>query len=579
MAQKSPNAVYAIQIHWVFILGLVVSLYACGGGNTDGFVAPQPTDSGLMVDGADVGNAVKDENTITDQESEGDAPVADVADVADAEDADQTKDKDKPLIIRNGRWGEIIEWPHIPVHMANLPDGRLVSWSAFLAEGFVPTSGNYTVSAVFNPITGEFFDSNNSAHDMFCAGVTLLEDGTVLATGGNSTVRYSSRFNLDTLQWESTAPMNSPRWYGTNVTLGNGKVFSTFAQGAEEFGEMYDPVTDSWVNLPGTDMRTLSVEQAGVNARSNDMGTGQWYAYMHVTPDGKVYHPGPTETMHLFTTEGQGDVEQLGPTPLDRKHIQYGTSTNFSPGKLLVTGGEDLTYIPNGATNEAMIVDLTTAKPTARKIDSMHRTRAFHNAVVMANGEIIIIGGNGNGILFNDEDTRLDSEIFNPDTETWRLAQPISVPRNYHSVALLMKDARVISAGGGLCGEGCYVNHLDAQIYTPGYLLNQDGSLADRPEITELPDAANPGEDIQLQTDHEVSRFTMIRLAGTTHGINTDQRFMDIEFSANDNGSGYTLNLEDNPNILIPGIYWVFALNSEGVPSVGAILKIKVLEQ
>ncbi|HBS27173.1 MAG TPA: hypothetical protein DD827_08635, partial [Gammaproteobacteria bacterium] len=80
MAQKSPNAVYAIQIHWVFILGLVVSLYACGGGNTDGFVAPQPTDSGLIVDGADVGNAVKDENTITDQESEGDAPVADVAD-------------------------------------------------------------------------------------------------------------------------------------------------------------------------------------------------------------------------------------------------------------------------------------------------------------------------------------------------------------------------------------------------------------------------------------------------------------------------------------------------------------------
>lgn len=38
--------------------------------------------------------------------------------------------------------------------------------------------------------------------------------------------------------------------------------------------------------------------------------------------------------------------------------------------------------------------------------------------------------------------------------------------------------------GGGLCGGGCAVNHLDAEMYSPGYLFNADGSPAPRPTIT-----------------------------------------------------------------------------------------------
>ena len=49
-------------------------------------------------------------------------------------------------------------------------------------------------------------------------------------------------------------------------------------------------------------------------------------------------------------------------------------------------------------------------------------------------------------------------------TETFTLLPPMAVPRNYHSVALLLPDARVISAGGGLCGSGCAANHPDVQI-------------------------------------------------------------------------------------------------------------------
>lgn len=482
-----------------------------------------------------------------------------------------------PQVPASGRWSELIQWPHIPVHIANLPDGKLLSWSSYLPETWDSSPGNYTVSGVFDPVTRTFQKTDNDRHDMFCAGITLLEDGTVLATGGNkSPVRTnSSRFDIRSLEWNASAPMNSPRWYGTNVVLASGDVFTTFALGAEEIGEIYSPLNNTWTNLPGTNMTTLSVEQNIIHAETGDPWSAQWYAYMHVTPDGKVFHPGPTKTMHLFSTEAGGMTEDLGPSPFTRKHLQFGTSTSYAPGKLLITGGADPRQT-DVSTNEAMIVDLTSATPTPRTIKPMHETRTFHDAVVMANGEVLIVGGNGNGRVFNDFDTRLDSEIFNPQSEDWRLAPAISIPRNYHSVAILMKDARVLSGGGGLCGYGCEVNHANAEIYTPGYLLNTDGTLAQRPTITEITQTAFPGDDISLTADSEVFHITMTRLSGTTHSINTDQRFLKVDFSLHEDG--YSLHLEDNPNVLIPGNYWVFAFNAQGNPSVGETLQIKVLE-
>eukprot|EP00542_Grammatophora_oceanica_P000419 CAMPEP_0194060170 /NCGR_PEP_ID=MMETSP0009_2-20130614/71100_1 /TAXON_ID=210454 /ORGANISM="Grammatophora oceanica, Strain CCMP 410" /LENGTH=44 /DNA_ID= /DNA_START= /DNA_END= /DNA_ORIENTATION= len=44
----------------------------------------------------------------------------------------------------------------------------------------------------------------------------------------------------------------------------------------------------------------------------------------------------------------------------------------------------------------------------------------------------------------------------------------MTVPRTYHSVAVLMRDGRVWAAGGGLCANFCTggpeSNHPDAEI-------------------------------------------------------------------------------------------------------------------
>ena len=75
------------------------------------------------------------------------------------------------------------------------------------------------------------------------------------------------------------------------------------------------------------------------------------------------------------------------------------------------------------------------------------------------------------------------AEIWNPTTQTFTLDASSAVPRTYHSSAVLVPDGRVLVGGGGPCGD-CGVNHLDAEMYSPAYLFNEDGSAADRPTMS-----------------------------------------------------------------------------------------------
>ena len=56
-------------------------------------------------------------------------------------------------------------------------------------------------------------------------------------------------------------------------------------------------------------------------------------------------------------------------------------------------------------------------------------------------------------IQFTDGTSVYDAEMWNPDTGNFTVMAPASVPRNYHSIGLLLPDARVFNGGGGLGGN------------------------------------------------------------------------------------------------------------------------------
>lgn len=123
----------------------------------------------------------------------------------------------------------------------------------------------------------------------------------------------------------------------------------------------------------------------------------------------------------------------------------------YAPGHILSAGGsQDYTNSP--ATNKAHITTITEpgAPATVEEVASMAYPRGFANAVVLPDGQVLVTGGQKRSLVFTDTDGVLFPEMFNPATKTWRTLAPEAVPRNYHSVSLLLPDGRVFSGGGGL---------------------------------------------------------------------------------------------------------------------------------
>jgi galactose oxidase len=185
----------------------------------------------------------------------------------------------------------------------------------------------------------------------------------------------------------------------------------------------------------------------------------------------------------------------------------------------------------------------------------------------------VVIGGMTLHGPTPDDFSVLTPEIWNPVTETFTPLQSMKVPRNYHSVALLLMDGRVLAAGGGLCGTGCSANHPDAEILTPPYLLTPQGTPARRPAITRAPGRGAPGDVIAVQTDRAVARFALVRMASATHSVNTDQRRIPLTATGGD--GDYRLAIPSDRGLVLPGNYMLFALDPQGVPSIARTINIR----
>ena len=470
-----------------------------------------------------------------------------------------------------GEWGEVIQWPEIPVSAAHLPDGKLLTW---VGGTEITDTGTKSTASLYDPETGVFVGVDNETHNQFCSGIALTEDGSIFNSGGNPDTKKTSRFDIETMSWVPLDDMDKARWYPTTLTMPDDRVFTTFARSAANTSEIYSSVTNQWTNTPGANMQGLVDEQNLVNSQQhwqNQTASMQWYAFMHVAPDGNVFQSGPMETMRWFGTEGQGSVEEIGARLGGDQARMFGSAVMYDVGKILITGGNDPSS-DDPSSDTAIMVDINGPAPVVTEIEPMNFKRTFHDAVVLPDGRVLIIGGTTEGKLWDDWGSILPAEIWDPETEAWTVVNSLEIPRNYHSTALLMKDGRVFSGGGGACGP-CDANHQDAQFYSPDYLFNTDGSDASRLEIVSVDSTVvSAGETLSVQVSSGATAFNMIRLQGTTHSINTDQRFIPVEFTQQ--ASGYQLELNPNPNVVIPGYYWLYALDENGVPSEGYTIQV-----
>ena len=461
----------------------------------------------------------------------------------------------------SGKWDAKVTWPFAFASAASLPDGRILAWG-----GNNPTSfngGAFTYAAIRNPANNSITQINNNYHSMFCGIPVMLEDGRVFINGGdngNGALNYqTSTFDFKTGAWTKIDNMKRNRWYPGSVALPDGKVFTGLGEAGDVYPEIWTPGL-GWSLMTGINFTTPILNFTGYQKN--------WLPYFHLAPNGLIFHSGPTQQMNWINTSSSGSIADAGVA--NGWYPKYSASVMFEEGKILTTGGQ-ADGVNLASTNQAMVLNLNGATATKTVITPMANARKFHNEIILPTGEVLVIGGSTQGVEFSDGGSVLAPELWNPTTQTWRTLASMSVPRNYHSVALLMPDGRVWSGGGGLCA--CAADHPDHQVFNPPYLYNADGTLATRPAISSVASVTRAGATLAVQATAAMQKFTLVKMSGITHNLNSDLRFLNVPFSETTAGN-YQLQLKNNVNVLTPGYWMLFAVNSLGVPSVSKIIQV-----
>ena len=178
--------------------------------------------------------------------------------------------------------------------------------------------------------------------------------------------------------------------------------------------------------------------------------------------------------MHWIDPTGVGSYTYAGDRGND-VHAVSGTTVMYDVGKILKMGGSYTFEEGTPASDNCYSIDFNQDNVQVTQVPDMNHPRVYHNSIVLPTGEIFVVGGIALANVFSDDDSVFAPEIWNPNTNTWTEVAPMAVERNYHSVGLLMLDGRIFMAGGGLCGS-CTTNHADAEIYSPPYLFNSNGT-------------------------------------------------------------------------------------------------------
>ena len=464
-----------------------------------------------------------------------------------------------------GKWSAPIPLSLVPAAAANLPDGNLLLWSSNSRLSF--GGGGQTYTAIFNPATNQAMERLvfQTGHDMFCPGTSNLSDGRILVNGGvNSSV--TSIYDPVSASWSATSTMNLGRGYQANTVLPTGEVFTlggswSGGQGGKD-GEVWSAAT-GWRRTPGIIAGAITTSDPGGVYRADNHG---WFFSVG---ENKVFHAGPSRQMNWINTDSSGSITFAGIRGADN-HSMNGNAVMYDIGRILKLGGAP-NYERSNATTGVYDIDLSNGV-TVNQTASLAYARSYHNSVVLPSGEVVAFGGQAYPIPFDDLQSVFATELWNPTTKVFTTLASSRVPRNYHSVAILMTDGRVFVGGGGLCG-GCDTNHADAEIFTPPYLLNADGSNAVRPVLTQAPSSAGYGATISVSTDSSINQFALVRMSSVTHSVNNDQRRIPLTFTPSGSNS-YTLNIPNDRGVAIPGYYMLFGMNGAGVPSVAKVIKI-----
>lgn len=419
-----------------------------------------------------------------------------------------------------------------------------------------------------------------------CGGHSWDPSGDLLIVGGMEDhgppvakgSKLTFKFDTTLLDWVPMGNMKYGRWYPTVVQLSNGDHLAL--GGRDQTGALQDNY-EQFLFQAGTwnlDTWGESTEFEGPPGGAPSCQGLDVYPRIHMVPvgsNGMIFVSGATGSSvgidHLSRTtpylesdwstynNAAVDWRKNGGSvllPMDLRSFP----TNLEVKVLTIAGDTKTNCNSSSVTSSSVeVIDLSATTPTWTAAPSLSTARAKHNSVLLPDDSILVVGGEP------DPPSGSPPTIYNAELFVNGAWKTIGVPdswRGDHSVALLLPDATVLTAGG----QG--YRAWDFQIYEPPYLHCGDP----RPIIAAVSSSIwFYGGDNNLSytlAQGTVDRAVLMRPGSVTHGFDTDQRSLILEASFN-SGSA-TLTAPPDATYAPPGHYMLFLISDQGVPSEAA---------
>ncbi|KZP19871.1 copper radical oxidase [Athelia psychrophila] len=485
----------------------------------------------------------------------------------------------------------------------------------------------------------EWSISGNTARTMdvitnsFCAGGTVLGNGTWMNVGGNQGVTYGgvtltsgngpyddadggksvrilNPCDNDNCDWETLAQLTTRRWYPTLETLPDG---SAIILGGDFFGGYVNshvqnnPTYEFWPSKGAPVASPILANTLPANL----------YPLTFLLPSGNLLIQSNWATVLLDYTAQEEQALQDIPDAVRCYPASGGTAmlpltpANNWTATILFCGGSNIKSngwetpgfnIPQFAASASCVSITPDVSGNYTEEDPLPEGRSMGNLILLPDGTIWMGNGAATGTAGYGNTTYtvgqsyadnalLSPAIYNPAaTKGSRWSRDglsaSTIPRMYHSSATLLPDGSVFVSGSNPNSDynatAKFPTEYRVETFYPAYYNKPRPAPQNLPttltyggaywnlSLTSTDLAGTPGNIAN-------TKVVVIRTGFSTHTINMGMRFVELDssYTGNSDGSGtlHVAQLPPNAAILAPGPALLFVVVN-GVPSLGQMIMV-----
>ncbi|PNX96010.1 galactose oxidase [Trifolium pratense] len=461
------------------------------------------------------------------------------------------------------------------------------------------------VSNTFRPL---FIQTN-----VWCSSGSVSPNGTLIQTGGfNDGDRTVRTFNpCPNCDWqEFNAGLAARRWYATNHMLPDGR--QIIIGGRRQFNYEFYPKKDATAK---------NIYSLPFLVQTNDAGAeNNLYPFVFLNVDGNLFIFANNRAI-LFDYNNNNVVKTYPSIPggEPRNYPSTGSAVLLPlrnlqkasvEAEVMICGGAPKGSFQKtlqgsfiGALNTCARIKITDPNPNW-VMETMPGGRVMSDMLLLPNGDVLLINGAAMGSAGweSGRNPILNPFLYKPNGvngSRFQLQNPSSIPRMYHSTAVLLRDGRVLVAGSNphidyKFGNVLFPTELRLEAFSPSYL--EAGSDDLRPTLVfPVPQSQTKlkyGQKLKVRFQIKAKlvknlvSVTMLAPSFNTHSFSMNQRLLVLDEVKPTNKVSSKIvvgksalvyqvevTIPSSPILAPPGYYLLFVVHQE-IPSQGVWVQL-----